>query len=140
MGEKHLNTFKLKKNLSSSEYDTEENQQNKKITSFNLPTKRSYDFSKFAHNLLSNTTNTQDNMTTASNQTKNKNITSTTTNSQSIHPSLASTVNVSSYSNSLNEDTTSIAYTDDEKLMSTNQLNFLDGQMARSFPEFQPSK
>ena len=97
---------------------------NKKITSFNLPTKRSNDFNKFAHNSMF----------------ADNNYTKDSSNKKLTHPSLVSTGNVPSYSNSINDETSSIAYTDDEKLMSSNQLNFLDGQMTRSFPEFQQSK
>ena len=138
MGEKDLSTFKLKKNMSSTEVDletevnTSQLTSTKKVTSFNLPTKRSYDFNKFAYASMFAQPN-------ISQETKDQ-IKKTTSGSISVHhPSLASTVNMSSYSNSLNDDNASIAYTDDEKLLSNNQLTLLDGHMARSFPEFQQS-
>jgi len=141
MGETDLSTYKLKKNMSSTEteLDTEVNSyqltlttSTKKVTSFNLPTKRSYDFNKFAYaSMFSQPTNTS----LHENKDQIKKTTSGSINEH--HPSLTSTTNVSSYSNSLNDDNASIAYTDDEKLMSNNQLALFDGQMARSFPEFQ---
>ena len=104
----------------------------KKVTSFNLPTKRSYDFNKFAYaSMFTQPINTS--LHESKDQIKN----TTSGSSNAHHPSLSSTANVSSYSNSLTDDNASIAYTDDEKLMSNNQLALLDGHMARSFPEFQ---
>lgn len=153
-----MNTFKLKKNLSLNEYEntsaaptatssssatvTDEvsGANAKKITSFNLPSKRSNDFNKFAQNSMFSAAASADNYT----NTKQDALSSSSSNKKlatnsNVHPALVSTVNVPSYSNSINDETSSIAYTDDEKLMSSNQLSFIDVQMARSFPEFQQS-
>ena len=152
MSEKHFNTFKLKKSISnnneksleenlSPEQQQQQQQATKKLSSFNLPSKRSYDFNKFAYNsVFANQENTIKDQTKET-MKKTTSYSSSTPTNTNPHPSLSSTVNIPSYSNSITDDNTSLAYTDDEKLLSSNQLILLDNQMelARSFPEFQDS-
>ena len=90
-----------------------------KITSLNLPSRRSYDFERFA---LVNMSNFSDEQIKEA-----RNVSGQTT-----HPQLV----LQSYPTNSIDDNASIAFTDDEKLSSSNQLAHLN-EITRSFPEFQ---
>ena len=113
LNDKQIHSFRNKKvNLKPNEECP-----SKKISSYNMPARRSYDFERFA---LINISNFSDE------QIKDSR------GSQQNHPSLS----LHSYPSTSADDSASGAYTDDEKLYSTHHIANCN-DITRSFPEFQ---